>query len=79
MAPLIASFRSNAEAIRQSELERFTSKLSHLPDADRQAIEALTRGLLGKLLHEPTVRLNEASGSPRGDRLADALRELYDL
>ncbi len=43
------------------------------------AVEALTRGVLAKLLHEPTVRLKDAAGTPRGDRLADALRELFDL
>ena len=42
-------------------------------------INSATQGILGKLLHEPTVRLNEAAGTPKGDRLADALRELFDL
>jgi glutamyl-tRNA reductase len=79
VAPLVASFRANAEAIRESELDRFGKRLAHLTDEDRATVEALTRGLLGKLLHEPTVRLNEASGSTRGDRLADSLRDLFDL
>lgn len=79
VAPLVASFRGDAEAIRQAEIERFAGRLSQLSDEDRETVEALTQGILGKLLHEPTVRLNEAAGSPRGDRLADALRELFDL
>ncbi len=46
-------------------------------DADgREAVEALTRGLLAKLLHDPTVRLKDAAGSPKGERLAGALTEL---
>lgn len=79
VAPLVADFRRNAETIRTAELERFSARLATLDDEQRQAVEALTAGLLGKLLHPPTIRLNEAAGSPRGDRLADALRELYDL
>ena len=79
VAPLVASFRSEAEAVRQSELQRFAPRLATLDDAQREMVEALTQGILGKLLHEPSVRLGEAAGSPRGDRLADALRDLFDL
>ena len=79
VAPLVASFRRNAEAIRQNELERYASRLADLDDDQRDLIEAITKGLLGKLLHEPSVRLNDAAGSPRGDRLAESLRDLYDL
>jgi glutamyl-tRNA reductase len=35
--------------------------------------------LLGKLLHEPTVRLKDAAGTPQGERLAAAVRHLFDL
>ena len=56
-----------------------TTPSLQLDDDARAAVEAVTQGLLGKLLHEPTVRLNQAAGTPRGERLADALRELFDL
>ena len=75
-APLIAAFRTRAEILRKEELDRHAAGLS---PAERQAVEAATRGLVGKLLHEPTVRLKDAAGSPRGDRLAEALRDLFDL
>lgn len=75
-APLIAAFRTRAEVLRKEELDRYTGGLS---PAEREAVEAATRGLVGKLLHEPTVRLKDAAGSPRGDRLAEALRDLFDL
>ena len=42
-------------------------------------IEHLTRGIIGKLLHEPSVALKDAAGSPRGDRLVSSLRELFGL
>ncbi len=79
VAPLVAHFRSSADAIREAEVQRYAARLAHLSEDDRATIEALTRGMLGKLLHEPTVRLNEAAGSARGERLADALRDLFDL
>ena len=42
-------------------------------------MESLLRGVVNKLLHEPTVRLKDAAGHARGDRLAEALRDLFDL
>ena len=38
-----------------------------------------TRGIIGKLLHDPSVALRDAAGSNRGDRLVAALRELFAL
>ena len=73
VAPLIAEFREGAEEIRQIELKRYEARLQSLTDEQRDAIESLTQGILGKILHDPTVSLNEAAGSPRGERLADAL------
>ncbi|MEM9607662.1 MAG: glutamyl-tRNA reductase [Actinomycetota bacterium] len=79
VAPLITEVRGRAEAVRVAELARFERRLAELGDAERDAVEALTRGLIAKLLHEPTVRLKEAAGSPKGARLADAMRDLYGL
>jgi glutamyl-tRNA reductase len=78
-APIVAALHRSAEAMRQRELERFRGRLEGLDDRQREAVEALTRGILGKMLHEPSVRLKESAGTPKGDRLADALRQLYDF
>ena len=43
------------------------------------AVEAVTRGLVAKLLHGPSVRLKDDVGSPRGERNAAAVRDLFDL
>jgi glutamyl-tRNA reductase len=42
-------------------------------------VDAATRAALAKLLHEPTMLLKETAGSPRGERLVEALRILFDL
>jgi glutamyl-tRNA reductase len=34
---------------------------------------------VAKLLHEPTVVVKDAAGTPRGERLVEALRALFDL
>jgi hypothetical protein len=50
-----------------------------LDERERDAVEAATRAIVAKLLHEPTVRLKDATGTSRGDRLAESLRDLFDL
>jgi glutamyl-tRNA reductase len=79
VAPLIADLRAHAESVRTAELERFAARLADLDPKERVAVEALTRGIVNKLLHEPTVRLKDAPGTPKADRLADALRTLFGL
>ena len=79
VAPLIAALRARADQVTTAELDRHTSRLADLSPAQRAAVEALLRGLVNKLLHEPTVRLKDAAGHARGDRLAEALRDLFDL
>lgn len=79
VAPAVASLRASAEQIRAAEIERMSARLERLDVADREAVEALSRRLVAKLLHEPTVQLKKAAGSARGERLAEALRQLFDI
>jgi glutamyl-tRNA reductase len=78
-APLVAALRARAENIRTNELDRYRSRLDGLDPRQREAVEALTKGILGKLLHEPTMKVKEAAGTPGAERLGDALRALFDL
>ncbi|MFN3256039.1 MAG: glutamyl-tRNA reductase [Ilumatobacter sp.] len=78
-APLVASMHAAVEAVRLAELERFASRLSGLDDAQRRSVEALTKAIVAKLLHEPSVRLKTQAGTPQGDRNAAAVRDLFDL
>jgi glutamyl-tRNA reductase len=79
VAPVVTALRDAAEDVRRSELERFSARLDGLSPEQRDAVEALTKGMLAKLLHTPTVQLKDAAGSSRGDRLADSVRDLFDL
>lgn len=79
VAPVVAALRASAEQLRQSELDRLRPRLAKLDAADLDAVEAFSRRLVAKLLHEPTIQLKRAAGSARGERLAEALRQLHDL
>jgi glutamyl-tRNA reductase len=79
VAPLVAAMRDRAEQVRRAELERFAGRLDQLDARQREMVEALTKGIVAKLLHEPTVRLKDSAGTPKAERLADTLRDLFDL
>lgn len=78
-APVVAALHEHAEQVRAAELERFASKLVGLDERQAEAVAALTRGIVAKLLHEPTVNLKAASGTPAAVQLASALRQLFEL
>lgn len=79
VVPTIRDLRARAEAVRAEELEKALRRLSHLPEEDRAAVEALTRAMLNKLLHTPTVRMREAAGNGRGTTVLDTVRYLFEL
>jgi glutamyl-tRNA reductase len=79
IAPLVTSLRDHVEELRESELERASARLDALDPAAREVVEQITRGFVNKLLHEPTVRLKDASGSALGELYADAIAALFAL
>ncbi len=78
-APLITAFRSMLDELRTAELERASSDLRGLTDEQRERIDQLTRALVAKVAHGPTAVLREVAGSDRGERLSEALRQLFGL
>jgi glutamyl-tRNA reductase len=78
-APMVSALRSRAEEARRAELERQRAKRSDLSEGQWEQVDAVTRAMVAKLLHQPTVALKDAAGTPRGERLVEALRALFDL
>lgn len=78
-APLVAQLREVVEEMRRSELERYGARLGDLSPQQREAIDAITKRIAAKLLHTPSVRLREAAGTPQGERLSAAVRDLFNL
>lgn len=78
-APVVSALRAQAEQARQAEFDRQRSKRSDLTDDQWEQVDMVTRAMVAKLLHQPTVALKDAAGTPRGERLVEALRTLFDL
>jgi glutamyl-tRNA reductase len=79
LVPTIRSLRARAEQVRQQELAKASARLAGLDERQRAAVEAVTRGLVNKLLHDPMVRGKTLAARPDGDLYVAALRELYGL
>jgi glutamyl-tRNA reductase len=79
LAPTIRALRARAEQVRQQELAKASTRLGGLDERQRAAVEAVTRGLVNKLLHDPMVRGKALAARPDGDLYVAALRELYAL
>jgi glutamyl-tRNA reductase len=78
-APVIASLRARLESLRVSELERHRAQLADLSEEEWEQVDQATRAALAKMLHEPTMLLKQTAGTPRGERLVEGLRILFDL
>ena len=77
--PLITGLRRRADHLRQVELERWQSKLAHLPEEDRRTVEALLRGFSNKLLHTPMEQIRQFANAEDGYRRLDTVNRLFQL
>ncbi len=74
--PTIAALRQRAEDIREGELTKLLKRLDYkLTDGDTESLEAMTRAIVNKLLHDPTTYLREERDSTQ----VQLLRELFNL
>ncbi|MFN0027555.1 MAG: glutamyl-tRNA reductase [Acidimicrobiales bacterium] len=77
--PVVAALRQRGEELRQAEWDRVGPRLERLSERERQAVEAMSKALLAKLLHQPTMALKTSAGTTHGSRLAQSVSELFDL
>ena len=77
--PLLSELRRHAESIRARELERALSDLGEVDPAVAERMEYLSRTLVKRLLHDPTVRARARAGAGNADEVADAVRDLFGI
>lgn len=78
--PLIADLRKRAEAIRRQELNRALRFLGDDLDPETvKHVEHLSRSLVNKLLHEPTLRLREKATNGEAALYETTVRDLFAL
>lgn len=75
--PTIAALFDKAERIRRHQLEMTLKKLPPLSPEQEESLEAMTRAIVNKLLHDPISRLKE--NGLAGEDYVRLVRELFAL
>ena len=79
VAPTVVALRSMASEVVAAELARLDARLPSLTEEQRAEVQQSVRRVVGKLLHAPTVRVQELAADPEAVDYAAALRELFAL
>jgi glutamyl-tRNA reductase len=79
VVPTIVSIQDQFETIRQAELDRVRGRLGKLTPEQEMAIEALSHGIINKILHTPIRSLKSAAVGPEMATLVETFRKLFDL
>src|SRR6476661_8699702 len=79
VVPTIVSLQDHLETIRQAEIDRVRGRLGPLSPEQELAVEALTRGIISKIMHTPISTLKTAVSQPEATTVVDIVRRLFDL
>ncbi|MGB3615764.1 MAG: glutamyl-tRNA reductase, partial [Elainellaceae cyanobacterium] len=78
--PTISNLRSKVETIREQELEKALSRLgSEFAEKHQEIIEALSRGIVNKILHDPMVQLRAQQDIEARRHAMHTLETLFNL
>lgn len=79
VVPIIVQMREQAEAIRQAELEKTLQRMPDISPELLENIDILTKSLVKKILHKPTIRLKEEAEGPAASKYARITRGLFGI
>lgn len=78
--PTLVALRTKVRGTFMAELERsLDGRLGHLGDDERKALETMVDAAVNKLLHPAVTKLKKSASEPRGEELAQVVRELFEL
>jgi glutamyl-tRNA reductase len=79
VVPTIVSLQDQFETIRQAELDRVRGRLGKLTPEQEMAVEALTHGIVNKIMHTPIRSLKSAAAGPEMTTIVETFRKIFDL
>jgi glutamyl-tRNA reductase len=80
VVPTIVSLQEHLETVRQAEIDRVRGRLGNLSPEQELAVEALTRGIVNKIMHTPITTLKTAAReSSEATTVIDLVRRLFGL
>ncbi|MCG6926265.1 MAG: glutamyl-tRNA reductase [Acidobacteria bacterium] len=79
VVPLLVELRSRADEIRRAEVDKARRRLGPLTPEQEKAVEAMTSGIVNKLLHPPTVELKKMASNRHHTEYVGLIRKLFGL
>jgi glutamyl-tRNA reductase len=79
VVPTIVSLQQHLENLRQAELDRVRGRLGNLTPEQEMAVEALSKGIINKIMHTPITTLKSAARDPESTTVVDVVRKLFNL
>jgi len=79
VVPTIVSLQDHLETIRQAEIDRVRGRMGALTPEQEMAVEALTRGIINKVMHTPITTLKTAARESEATTVIDVVRRLFNL
>jgi len=79
VVPTIVSLQEHLETIRQAEIDRVRGRLGELSPEQEIALEAMTRGIINKIMHTPITTLKQSARDPEATTVIDLVRRLFNL
>ena len=81
VVPTIISLQDQVETIRQAEIDKVRGRLGALTPEQELAVEAMTRGIVNKILHAPITTLKSAAKSREAETttVIEAVRRLFKI
>jgi glutamyl-tRNA reductase len=79
VVPTIVALEDRLNHIRASEMERYQGRLASMTPEQRQAVDALTRGIMNKILHGPITELKSGAGEPENAALVRLIHKMFGL
>ena len=79
VVPTIVSLQDHLETIRQAEIDRVRGRMGPLTPDQEMAVEALTRGIINKVMHTPITTLKTAAREAEATTVIDVVRRLFNL
>ena len=73
------SLQDHLETIRQAEIDRVRGRMGQLTPEQEIAVEALTRGIINKVMHTPITTLKTAAKESEATTVVDVVRRLFNL
>jgi len=79
LSPTIEQLSKKLDQIRKAEIDKMISKNPDLPAGQREALEACTRAIVNKILHDPIIQMKTEEPKEGSPKYSEILKKLFKL